>query len=276
MDDFEKEYFEKITKIASDFKSRRRDLAKARIKMFTASLYRQFIELNERFDVLIGAGNSGLYMTKIAEIVYKQLNIKVPVILNLPIYRFKEDNTTPHDNSSLLPQVQESLKNLPAIKSVLFIDDEIMRATTAKESLSLILNVRPDIKILYATIIAENHFFEWHYKMPSVSINFFAYSRLIQGLNGNIGYFIPEDLFKKISSLIDGVISYNHSMALVIGGALKRKNNNSYYFGFELDSVLSKKIKDYQFKKSSLMTELENLIKEGLEEYKSGKIKFRF
>ncbi len=274
MDHFEKEYFEKITKIASDFKERRRDLAKSRIKMYSVTLYGLLVDLNEEYDALIGSGNSGLFMTKIAEIVYKNLNIKTPTILNLPIYRFNEDNLSPYDNSPLLPKVNETLENLP-IKNVLFVDDEIMKAITAKECFNLILKARPDVKHFNATIVAEYHFFEWHYKMPQVSIRFFAYSRLIQGLNGNIGYFIPEDLFKEISSLIPEVTSYNHAMALVVSGLLK-KRDRGLLFDTEIEQTLIENIKDYSSKKSQLIQEIENLVKEGIKEYKSGKIKFRF
>lgn len=274
MDELEKEYFEKITRIASDFKNKRRELGKSRIKMFSAALYRLLIDLNEKHDVLIGSGNSGSYMTKIAGMVYKDLDLKLPLILSLPIYRFDEDNASPYDNSPLVPKVKEVLENFP-VKNVLFVDDEIMKGITAKECFSLILNARPDIKSLSATIVAENHFFEWHYKIPQVSIRFFAYSRLIQGLNGNIGYFIPEDLFKKISSLIPEVNSHNHSMALIVAGVLK-KRYKELFFDNEIEQILINNLENYSFRKSQLIKELEDLVKEGIEDYKSGKIKFKF
>lgn len=274
MDEFEKEYFQKIGKISSDFKERRRDLAKSRIKMFSASLCRQVIELNQKFDVIVGAGNSGLFMTKIAEMVYEELNIKIPPILNLPVFRFEEDNVSLHDNAVLVSEVAQKLKTLPSLNNILFIDDEIMRAVTAKESLNLILKARSDIKHLNVTILSENHFFEWHYKMPMVSVNFFAYSRLIQGLNGNIGYFVPEDLFKEISSIAK-ISSHNHALTLLLTGSLKSKAKGQY-FEIESEKLLTKNIKDYKLIKSSLIKELKYLVKEGIEKYKSGKITFRF
>lgn len=277
MDDFANEYFNKITKIASDFEGRRKELAKSRIRMFVASLYKQLVELNERFDVILGAGNSGLFMTKITEMTYEYLNIKTPLILNLPIYRFKEDGTTPNDNSFLTEYVKEKVQNLNSMGNILFVDDEIMRALTTKECFNLILQAKPNINHFNATIIAENHFFEWHYKIPKVSISFFAYSPLIQGLNGNIGYFIPEDLYKKVSSLISEAVSYNHAMAIVICGALKRKDDNDNpYFDFAVELSLKNKIVNYADKKFSLMNNLRELVKESVEKYKAGEIKFRF
>ena len=277
MDDFANEYFSKITKIASDFGSRRRELAKSRIKMFVATLYRQLIDYKEKYDFLLGAGNSGLFMTKIAENVYEDLNIKVPPVFNLPIYRFREDGVTLGDNSFLMTSVKEKLKGIQKISNLLFVDDEIMRALTAKECFRLILEANPNINHLSVTIIAENHFFEWHYKMPKVSIRFFAYSPLIQGLNGNIGYFIPEDFYKEISAMDNNTLSPNHVMAILIGGGLKRKDSTGKpYFDFTIESELKNKIADYDKKKSSLINELKELVREGIEKYKSKEIKFRF
>lgn len=277
MDDFANEYFNKITKIASDFEGRRKELAESRIKMFVASICRQLVDFNENYDLVLGAGNSGLFMTKITEMTYEHLNIKTPLILNLPIYRFKEDGTTPNNNSFLAQQVKEKIQNLNSISNILFVDDEIMRALTAKECFNLILQANTNINHFNATIIAENHFFEWHYKIPKVSISFFAYSPLIQGFNGNIGYFIPEDLYKEVSSLISEAVSYNHAMAIVIGGALKRKDNNGNpHFDFAVEASLKNKITNYEDKKSSLMNKLQELVREGVEKYKAGKIQFRF
>lgn len=276
MDDFENEYFSKITLIASDFKERRRELAKSRIKMFTAAICRQLIDFKEEYDLVVGAGNSGLFMAKITAMVFEHLNIKAPLVLNLPINRFKEDGSTLHDNSFLITQVKEKLRDM-RVSNILFVDDEIMRGLTAKECFQLILEANSSIDHLDATIIAENHFFEWHHKMSKVSISFFAYSPLIQGLNGNIGYFVPKDFYKEISAMYAGKLSRNHVASILIGGGLKRKaNSGNSYFDFAIESELKNKVSDYDKKKSSLVGELKELVKEGIKKYKVGEIKFRF
>ncbi len=276
MDEFANEYFNKITKIATDFTTRRRELAKSRIKMFVAALCRQLIDFKENYDLLLGSGNSGLFMTKIALMTYESLNITTPSFSNLPIYRFKEDGETLHDNSFLVTYVKEQLKGLQPISNILFVDDEIMRGLTAKECYSLILKAYPNINHLNATIIAENHFFEWHYKMPNVSMSFFAYSPLIQGLNGNIGYFIPQKLFDNIQQSVPEVKSYNQSMAIVIGGGIKKIENNKGHFDFDIELALKNNLIDYEKQKNTLLEELQNLVIEAVNEYKEGKIKFRF
>jgi hypothetical protein len=276
MDEFADEYFSKITKIATDFTTRRRELAKSRIKMFVAALRRQLIDFKESYDLLLGSGNSGLFMTKIAKMTYDALNITAPSVLNLPIYRFKEDGETLHDNSFLVTYVKEELKGLQPISNILFVDDEIMRGLTAKECFNLILKAYPNINHISATIIAENHFFEWHYKMPKVLMSFFAYSPLIQGLNGNIGYFIPQKLFDNIQQNVPEVRSYNHAMAIVIGGGIKKTENNKQHFDFDIELALKNSLPNYEKEKNALAEELQVLVKEGVKEFEEGKIKFRF
>lgn len=276
MDEFANEYFNKITKIATDFTTRRRELAKSRIKMFAGALSRQLIDYKENYDLLLGSGNSGLFMTKIAKMTYDALNITTPSVLNLPIYRFKEDDTTLYDNSFLITHVKEKLKILSTINNILFVDDEIMRGLTAKKCFNLILKASPNINHLNATIIAENHFFEWHYKIPKVSISFFAYSPLIQGLNGNIGYFIPQKLFNNIQQNIPELKSYNQAMAIVIGGGIKKIENNKGHFDFDIELVLKNNLINYGEQKNALLEELKNLVIEAVKEFKEGKIKFRF
>ena len=277
MDEFAKEYFQKLKALAYDFEDRRFELAKSRIKMFAAAIGRQLIEFDDTFDLLMGAGNSGLYMTKIAEMTYEYLNTSVPKILNIPIIRFKEDGKTLNDNSFLLLKVKEELRNVAPIKNVLFVDDEIMRAITAKECFTLLLKTYSNMSHLDATVIAENHFFEWHYKLPKVSLRFFAYSPLIQWLNANISYFIPQGFYHEISKQIEGVSSYNQAMAIIVGGALKRKDSNENpYFDYKVWEILKQKIPNYEERGTTLVKGLRELVKQGVDDYKTGKISFRF
>lgn len=275
MDEFAKEYFAKLKALAHDFKNRRHELAKSRIKMFAASIVRQLLEFNENFDLIIGAGNSGLYMTKITEMTYQYLNIATPKIINIPIIRFKEDGKTLNNNSLLLPAVKQTINKINAIKDILFVDDEIMRAITAKECFELLLKADPNISHLDATIVAEHHFFEWHYKLPKVSVRFFAYSPLIQYLNANISYFVPEDLCQEIFKHIENISSHNEIMAIVTGGAVKRIKQQPYY-DYSVEKILKGKIPNYEERKVILTKDLQKLVKQGIEEYKTGKITFRF
>jgi hypothetical protein len=272
MDDFEKDYFESLRPLALGFKNKRRELAKSRIKMFAAAIARQVLDEKQQFDLIVGAGNSGLYITSITKLVFEGLGFSKPTILNIPIVRVMEENKI----IKVLINDDFGLENNAKIENILFADDEIMKAIVAKTCFELILNKRPEIQHLNATIIAENHFFEWHYSLPKVFVKFFAYSRLIQGLNGNISYIIPEDLFNQIKNLIPEVESYPHAIAIMLGGGLKKIENGKPYFDFQIEKELENKINDYKEEKQKLINEINELVLEGIREYKEGKINFRF
>jgi hypothetical protein len=272
MDNFENYYFESLRQLALGFVDKRRILAKSRIKMFAAAIARQVLDEKQEFDLIIGGGNSGLFMTKITELVFEALELKNPNVLSIPVLRIMDEN----ENVEALKNGDFELKNVEKIENVLFVDDEIMRALVARDCFELILVKRPEIEHLNATIIAENHFFEWHYLLPKVSVRFFAYSRLIQWLNGNISYIIPEALFTEIKDNVPEVESYSHAMAIIVGGGLKKVRNGKPYFDFEIERQLEERIGNYKKQKEKLMSALRGLAAEGVKEYKKGKLHFRF
>lgn len=277
MDDFAKEYFKKLKTIATDFQSHRHELAVSRIKLAAACLCRQLVTSNEQYDLLLGAGNSGLFMTKIAEFTYDILDIKKPPILNIPLYRFQPDGKTVRDNQDLLDEVKKAIPHDLPVSNVLFIDDEIMKGITAKLFLEFITKVLPSITSLDATIIAENHFFEWHYKIPKVAVRFFSYAPLIQGLNGNIGYFVPDSLYHSLSAHFPGPFSYNHAMAIMVGGALKRlAPDGKPYFDHTVAVQLREKIEGFDTIQKKLYEDLRETVNQGVTDYRSGKLHFRF
>jgi hypothetical protein len=277
MDEFERKYFKQLNSLAKDFQTERRELAFSRIKMFTAALYRRLIDEKEEFDLIVSAGNSGLYMMEITKMLFKELQIELPQTLVLPIHRFEDDGKIINDNLSLKGYIEKQIKHLPPNLNILFIDDEIMMGLTVKAALELLIQTFAEIKELRCVIIAENHFFEWHYNMPKIRINYFSYSRLIQGLNGNIGYFIPKKLFLELISFIPEIKSYNHAMAIVIGGGLKTKDNDETpFYDFTITNRILKKHSDYMHEKNSLIKELNRLVFQGVEEYKNKMITFRF
>ena len=109
-----------------------------------------------------------------------------------------------------------------------------------------------------------------------ISLKFRPGFLLIQGLNGNIGYFIPQKLFEDIVKVLPEVKSYNHAMAIVISSALKRINDSQPFFDYAIENELKNKITDYSTQKEILTKELKELVEKGVNDYRSGKIKFRF
>ncbi|MBI4097891.1 MAG: hypothetical protein HY426_02520 [Candidatus Levybacteria bacterium] len=272
MDKFEKEYFESLRVHLPQFENKLNEVARERIKMFSAAVTRQLLDEKQDFDLIMGPGNSGLFMSKIAKLVYEELQKEIPLIVNVPIERILEEDTV---TKLLVGDVKiPSIENKTA--NILFVDDEIMRGLTAKVSFELLIQINPGIEHIDATIIAENHFFEWHWDLPKVSVKFFAYARLIQWINGTIGHFIPDELFEKIKKEISEVETHNDAMAAVVGGGLKKVADSKPYYDLGVNEVLKTKIGNYEEKQKELMNELRDLVKTGVEDYKSGKIKFRF
>lgn len=280
MDDFEKEYFAELKKLSANYETRRKQLAESRIRMFAAALYRQLVDEKVTPDVLLAAGNSGLFMTEIAKKVFEEANILLPPTVTIPLFRYQKqgEQFVSDNNQSLLENVKHQVRSVTKDDlQILFIDDELMTGQTVRIALSLLFSARPTLQHIHCITIAEHHFFEWHYHIPKVSLNFFAYARLIQGLNGNISHLIPEDFFEEIKQTIPQVESYNHAMAILIGGALKQKDSaNIPFYNRELVIKLQSKIPQYEKKKEELQNEISELVKEGIEQYKNGTIVFRF
>ncbi len=65
---------------------KRIELAKTRIRLFSAMLYRLLIEEERKYDLIIAPGNSGAYMAKLAKWVYDYLEIKALKTVFLPFY----------------------------------------------------------------------------------------------------------------------------------------------------------------------------------------------
>ena len=155
MDEFEKEYFTRLKQIATEYQTRRKELAQSRIKMFAAAVTRQLVDEKEVFDLIVAAGNSGLFMMQIVKRVYQSLGIKLPHTITLPIYRFKtvDEKQIINDNSNLKEYVKAQTNNISSQRlNILFVDDEIMTGLTVKASLELILDTLPELVVLISNI----------------------------------------------------------------------------------------------------------------------------
>lgn len=260
------------------------ELSKSRIQYFAAVLCRLLVNQKEHFDVIVSGGNSGLYVSKIAEYAYEVLEIPKPPILRLPVYRYIEtdlpETEAPlFDNSALLPLVKEQLGNISQVKNILFVDDEIRIGTTARNCFELILEAvygSKNSNRCSCVIIAEHHFFEWHHNTPNLAVRFYAHSRLIPGVTNIISHFLPESMFNEIKGLLGNDITYNHALALVIGGGLKTRDSGLPKFDPSKVLLLASKIENYERKREKLLSELKNEVKAGIEKYKAGEVKFIF
>ena len=252
--------------------------AKEIFKNYIALLYKLVVKEKNDFDLIIGAGDSGAVMAKVAEIFYQKINKKIPPILHLPLQRYAEPGI-PHgeyfENKVLIPQIKKQLKNIKLFKKVLFVDDEIMRGWTAKTSIELVLSALPKNKIadrvLY-TIVAENHWFQWHYDLPPVSIRYYAFSKKIPGVNGAVFEMISDLEWKSIK--LNGM-GKRPLLNIILNGVRKSRSGLTPVF---TDETAKKLEKNQKFKKlkTKMLRQIDALVTEGIKEYKAGKIKLGF
>lgn len=248
-------------------------------KRYIALLYRLAFAENNDFDLIIGAGDSGAFMARTAEIFFIKEKREIPVIY-LPIQRYTAEGEAVgkyFDNSVLLPRIRENIQNLKKIEKVLFVDDEIWKAWAAKETIRLILGAADKNKIanyILYTIIAEHHGFEWHYTLPPVAIKFYSFSKKIPGVNGSIFEIISDEAWNKFKKYKKD-LSKKQLANLFLNGIIKASGSKEPEFSKELGNKLLK-IASFKEAKKDIKNRIEYLIDIAINEYKSGKISFLF
>lgn len=175
-------------------------LAVRNFKRFIAILYYIVVEKKSFFDLVIGAGDSGIALTKIVEMFYKKANIQSPPILNIPITRFKYGFDL-YDNSILIPEVQKKLEDLKNLNKVLIVDDEISNGVTLKATLNVLLSSTNIEKVTYpltVTLVAEDQDFKSDDFMDQVTIKMYPFSKKIEGMFTVVRYIVPWKIEQKI------------------------------------------------------------------------------
>lgn len=285
MDEIEKKLHEKIRELVKNENLDLKYLSEIRIKYFAAVITRLLITEQINFDVVLGGGNSGLYMLKLTELVYDALGLPRPRFVCLPVVRNKRDPETkvesPFDNSVLLPEAKRQLEGIKEIKNILFVDDEIMAGTTSRSSIELVLKaVYGDLTNVHTNcaVVAEHHFFEWHHNTPYLSLRFFSNAKVIPGINNMISRIVPEDFANRVRELVGfgEIPKFNKTLSLLVAGALKEDKVDTPYYNFDKEKVLFEKLENYPQVKSEINSALKDLVARGVSEYKVGEIKFKF
>lgn len=249
----------KIKNIIERYLETRRKLAEGRIELFAARIY-SLIKEND-YDLIISPGNSGLIMTEISKTVYEYSKKEFPKSFVLPIYR---DGT----------KYEEKL-DIKRADNVLFVDDEIMTGTSAKECIKAIVRSFPDSAHIDVTIVAEHMFFEWHYKIPGVSVHFYPYGRAKSGKTNNISHILSDRNFKKLTKYIPIHAEKKQVLAMLLSGKLKNKNNNGeWFFDETVEGKVVARTKDYANIKREALTDINLYVKSGIEKHKDKRIKF--
>lgn len=278
MDIFETELRAATIDLVANMKIDRHLLAISRLQRLAATLYHLLVERGERYQILLTAGNSGLYVREFCQIIYRQLNIELPVLLSLPIHRFNQHGGL-YDNISLLQETKRQVGSLTRFNRVLFVDDEIKRGTTAQACFDLLLRAvaweHQDHACSF-TIVAENHFFEWHVNDPRFAVRYFAPARLLYGLENNLAFCLPDSLRKTACAALQQELSQHHLITLILGGALKRIQNGVPIYDSSLAKPLLEAGSDYQAARLAFITGIEAWIATSFERYANGDITFKF
>lgn len=187
-----------------------RPLAIRHFKRFIAVLYYLIAEKKIKFDLILGAGDSGILLTKITELLYSKLNLNPPLALALPIVRFKYTYIRYQgqplelfDNSVLISKAKEKLKDLKKLENILYVDDEIAYGVTLNEAVKVLLKAinedkfTKDIKL---TIVAEDQEFNPKEFFENVLLEMYPFAKRVKGIHGVINYMVPWEIEKQIKN----------------------------------------------------------------------------
>lgn len=257
------EYYSKsLKRVSKKLKGKRHAIAADRLERFSAMIYKQTRDRNEKFDLIIAPGNSGLFMAEITAMVYTHLDMRLPEVHVIPIYRDGTDNS------------YEIKVKANEVKNVLFVDDEIMTGTSLKHC---ILSLIPQANSSHIdfVVVTENMFFEWHNRIPGISVYFYPYAKTVHGLTNNISFLLNDKDFKKISKIVPVIAEKKQVMALLLSGKVKDKDNDgNWYFDETVETKVSRRLEEYPMMKRHLVNEINIHIKSGIQNYKDGDIEF--
>lgn len=279
-------------------------LAIRNVKGFASILYHLAYEKDFHFDTIIAAGNSGLAMAHITHLVYGIMGIPIPHVVKLPIRRFKNPNlanshmATPDmyfDNSVLLTLVEEQLKDVPFLQSMLFVDDE-MSGRTARVCTELVMQAsKPkrhgEIVTLYMT--GEDFGTKWVNNMPDVKVKFYPFAQEIKGVRGVLPYIIPSYLSLPIRRFFNPVKIAIHGrmknllpevqgepeigrkviMNILLGLPIKDVTKDIPTFTEEFTQMARDEIENYMKIHIALESYLIQVVSDGIKEYEIGRIR---
>ena len=87
MDKYEEEFSKSVKEAAKKITVDRYELAVLRFERLVSMMYILLVEREERFDLLVAGGNSGIFVMKVVELIYQRLKITCPPQISLPIVR---------------------------------------------------------------------------------------------------------------------------------------------------------------------------------------------
>jgi orotate phosphoribosyltransferase-like protein len=244
--------------------------AQKRLKKFVITIYKLLVEKKQKYDLVIGAGNSGINMAKVTEMIYGHLKLKAPPMLKVPTYlRTKSGKRIKFDNSVLIPHLKKEIKNVKKIENILFVDDDISKgATTLREVLRLISKL--NITQTTVTIVAEDYGFSNHAKIKNYKIKFYPFSKKSKewkGISNFISYGIPYNIFKPIRDLYsDKQIDSKERFSILLGEPVRGLKDKKPILTHKWDNILKRKIKNFDVLKKKFKNHIKKKIAEAIGE----------
>ncbi len=260
----ERDLHRELAQHVRDKKYDLREVAKDRIRKYVKTIS-SLIE-NNKYDLVISGGNSGLYSTKIVDLIYGTKNIKKPPIFSIPAYRHNKKEEIEvigkdFDNSSLTSYVEQEIPEELKIEKVLFVDDEIGTGTTAKNVIELVINAKSLSDTIDYTLVAENHFFEWRHNIPSINLKYYAHAKVLPSYNNLIAYIVPRNVYTKIGGILEREVNpHNYSLALITSGLVKNRGNGVPYYDDSKEKILFEEYPEYKVVKEQVNLELKELV----------------
>lgn len=206
----EDQKYQKLYQANNPFGVSLQPLALRHFKRFVAVLYHLIVVKNQKFDLIIGAGDSGIWLAKIVEMFYQKLGLKLPIILTLPIVRYKftyiKYDGQPLDlfnNSVLIPEAKRQLKKLEKLENILYVDDEIANGTTSREAIKIVLKTIRKDKIarnINLIIVAEDQDFNPNNFLDGITVTIYPFAKEVPGIHGVINYIVSPEIEKEIKT----------------------------------------------------------------------------
>lgn len=201
------------------------------------------IVTNNNIELIIGSGNSGVFMTEIASLVYSSLNIKLPNIYLFPIYRKIDDfKNLKIDYTNYLNSVAYTT-NLN-LENILFLDDEICNGNTLESTLGILKSL--DISFDKFLIVSDDQGFADNKLLLNKNLVFYPYA---SGNNSGLGeltniiaYSTPYFFIETVRKALDIELEAHKCINLLFNKGIKDLNKNQAFYNKKYNTTLENKL----------------------------------
>ncbi|MEI6498805.1 MAG: hypothetical protein WCO23_02495, partial [bacterium] len=245
----------------NDIESVSRYIGKESLSCFYARL-KELISRN-KFDLIIGAGDSGQVMAWITREIFKALDTEIPQIVVLPIYRHADEAETILFNNNIFTKELRSKTDLSKVKQILFVDDEVGNGTVVSAVAGLIQNGADDNEERTITILSENRGYNPPIKIAGNTVYFVPSRNVEANIYNAIQYVVPKILRMKTKDALKDLVEYpSEKLALnvLLGLSIKKFNDCDPIFSDQYYIIMKDRIEDFEPTRIAFEAELKSSI----------------